>query len=129
MNLLKPELTFAAQMPLSTTNARHYASGASLRQAGSAVADMAKAVGADSLVDASGHGDANFADVMLRAVDAVSAQSQASSALVQQAMVDPDSVDAADLGIAQAQASMSLNIAKTVLDRLIQDWREVINQR
>jgi flagellar hook-basal body complex protein FliE len=136
MNILKPELTFAAQMPLATSNPLHYTSGASLAQAGLAragqgagIADMAKTIGADVVADASGRGNANFADVMLRAVDAVSAQQTNASALAEQALVDPDSVDIQDLTIAQAEASLSLNIAKNVMERLIQDWREIINIR
>ncbi|MDR0637698.1 MAG: flagellar hook-basal body complex protein FliE [Spirochaetaceae bacterium] len=131
MHLLKPELTFAAQMPLATTDALHYKSGASLTQAGqgAGIADMAKTIGADVVADASGRGNANFADAMLRAVDTVSAQQMNASALAEQALVDPDSVDIQDLTIAQAEASLSLNIAKNVLNRLVQDWREIINMR
>jgi flagellar hook-basal body complex protein FliE len=131
MSLLKPELTFAAQMPLATSDPRHYTSGASLRQAGQggAIADMARTIGADVVADASGRGNANFADAMLRAVDAVSARQMTASALAEQALVDPDSVDIQDLTIAQAEASLSLNIARNVLNRLVQDWREIINIR
>jgi flagellar hook-basal body complex protein FliE len=135
MNILKPELTFVSQMPLAVSDPLHYMSGASLEQAASAagpgalIADMAKTIGADTVADASGRGNANFADAMLRAVDAVSAQQMNASALAEQALVDPDSVDIQDLTIAQAEASLSLNIARTVLNRLVQDWREIINIR
>jgi flagellar hook-basal body complex protein FliE len=129
MNVLKPELTFPAQMPLATSNPLHYKAGAALEQAGRNIADMAKTIGADAVVDASGSGNANFADAMLRAVDTVSAQQMNASALAEQALVDPDSVDIQDLTIAQAEASLSLNIAKNVLNRLVQDWREIINIR
>jgi flagellar hook-basal body complex protein FliE len=131
MNLLKPELTFAAQMPLATSDPKHYKSGMSLEQAGQGakIADMARTIGADVAVDASGRGNANFADVMLRAIDKVSDQQMDASALAEQALVDPDSVDIQDLTIAQAKASLSLNIAKNVLNRLVQDWKEIINTR
>jgi flagellar hook-basal body complex protein FliE len=131
MNLLKPELTFAAQMPLATSNPLHYQSGASLAQAeqGANIADMAKTIGADVVADASGRGNANFADTMLRAIDAVSAQQLDASALAEQALVDPDSVDIQDLAIAQAKATMSLDIAKNVLERLVQDWQKISETR
>ncbi|MDR1470219.1 MAG: flagellar hook-basal body complex protein FliE [Spirochaetaceae bacterium] len=131
MNLLKPELTFVAQMPLAASNPLHYPSGASLAQAGQGanIADMAKTIGADVAVDASGRGNANFADAMLRAVDAVSARQMNASALAEQALVDPDSVDIQDLTIAQAEASLSLNIAKNVLERLLQDWQKISETR
>jgi flagellar hook-basal body complex protein FliE len=142
VNFLKPELTFAAKMPLAVTDTRHYTSGASLNQArnltlggqavsgqGGIIADMAKTIGADVVADASGRDNANFADAMLRAVDAVSAQQLNASALAEQALVDPDSVDIQDLTIAQAEAAMTLNVAKNVLNRLVQDWKEIINAR
>jgi flagellar hook-basal body complex protein FliE len=97
--------------------------------AGGRIADMAKSIGADKLVDASGSGRANFADVMLRALDQVSAVNTNASELAKQSVIDPESIDIQDLTIAQAQAAMSLNIAKNVLDRLVQDWREIINIR
>jgi flagellar hook-basal body complex protein FliE len=131
MDFLKPELTFAGRMPLLASDPLHYTSGASLAQAGQGarIADMARAIGADTAVDGSGRGNANFADVMLRAVDSVSERQMNASALAEQALVDPDSVDIQDLTIAQAEASLSLNIAKNVLNRLVQDWREIINIR
>jgi flagellar hook-basal body complex protein FliE len=70
-----------------------------------------------------------FDDMMLRALDQVSADEQYSNALIQKAIVDPDSVDTHDITIAQAKASMSLNITRTVLSRLVQDWRDLINLR
>jgi flagellar hook-basal body complex protein FliE len=131
MNLLRPELTFPAQMPLATSDPLHYKSGASLNQAGQGanIANMAKTIGADVAVDGSGRGDANFADVMLRAIDQASAEQMSASALAEQALVDPDSVDIQDLTIAQAKATQSLDLAKTVLDRLLQSWEKLANMR
>jgi flagellar hook-basal body complex protein FliE len=110
---------------------RHYASGSSLAHAGqgAGVADLAKTIGADVLADASGRGNANFADAMLRAVDNVSQLNIEASSLAEAAFLDPASVDIQDVTIAQAKASMNLNIAKNVLNRLVQDWKEIINIR
>jgi flagellar hook-basal body complex protein FliE len=66
---------------------------------------------------------------MLQAMDKVSGDQQFASQLVQQSITDPDSVDTHDITIAQAKASMSLNIARNVLSRLVQDWRDLINTR
>jgi flagellar hook-basal body complex protein FliE len=71
----------------------------------------------------------SFDDRMLGALDQVSAQEQFSNTLIQKAIIDPDSVDIHDITIAQAKASMSLNIARTVLNRLVQGWRDLINSR
>ncbi|MDR0910577.1 MAG: flagellar hook-basal body complex protein FliE, partial [Spirochaetaceae bacterium] len=60
---------------------------------------------------------------------AVSARQQSVAALQQQAITDPDSVEAHQITIAQAEAQMSLNIARTVINRLVQGWQETINMR
>jgi flagellar hook-basal body complex protein FliE len=71
----------------------------------------------------------SFTDVMLGALDGVSAQQQLASQLHQAAIVDPDSVNVHDITIAQAQARMSLDITRTVLNRIVQGWRDLINTR
>jgi flagellar hook-basal body complex protein FliE len=70
-----------------------------------------------------------FEEAMLNALDKVSAYQQFSSNLSQAAIIDPDSVDIHDITIAQAEASMSLNITRTVLSRMVQGWRDLINTR
>jgi len=70
-----------------------------------------------------------FEDAMLGALDKVSAYQQFSSDLAQQAITDPDSVDIHDITIAQAEASMALNITRNVLNRIVQGWKDVINTR
>jgi len=66
---------------------------------------------------------------MLGALDKVSAYQQFASSLNQAAIIDPDSVNVEDVTIAQAEAAMSLNIARNVLNRLVQSWRDLINTR
>ena len=44
-------------------------------------------------------------------------------------ITDPDSVDAHDVTTAMARANLSLNIARTVMDRIVKGWKEVINLR
>jgi flagellar hook-basal body complex protein FliE len=70
-----------------------------------------------------------FEHAMLQALDRVSGDQQLASNLSQQAITDPGSVDVHDITIAQAKASMSLNITRNVLSRLVQDWRDLINTR
>ncbi|HOX18634.1 MAG TPA: flagellar hook-basal body complex protein FliE [Spirochaetales bacterium] len=71
----------------------------------------------------------SFESAMLKALDGVNASQQESSNLVQQMLVDPDSVDAHEVTIAMSEASMTLNIARTVLDRVVRAWKEVLNTR
>ena len=66
---------------------------------------------------------------MLQALDKVSADQQTSSALHQAALIDPDSVNVHDITIAQAQARMSLDISRNLINRMVQSWRDLINTR
>ena len=91
---------------------------------GSRITEMSKQIGADAVTRAG-----TFQDTMLQALDRVSAQNQFASNLHQAAIVDPDSVNVHDITIAQAQANMSLNITRNVLNRVVQGWRDLINIR
>jgi flagellar hook-basal body complex protein FliE len=73
--------------------------------------------------------DGMFDSTMLRALDKVSGYQQQADYMIQQAMLDPDSVDAHDVSNAQAMAGMSLNIARTILNRVVQSWRDIRNTR
>ena len=91
---------------------------------GARISEMGKQIGADTVARAG-----TFQDAMLHALDKVSAQNQFASNLHQAAITDPDSVSVHDITIAQAQANMSLNITRNVLNRLVQGWRDLINIR
>lgn len=71
----------------------------------------------------------SFEDALLKAMDGVNAYQTENTSLVQQMLVDPDSVDAHDVTLAMSRANMSLNIARTVLDRVVRAWRDLINTR
>jgi flagellar hook-basal body complex protein FliE len=66
---------------------------------------------------------------MLRAIDKVSASENFAATLAQAAITDPASIDPHDLTIAQAEAQMSLSITRTILNRIVQGWRDLINTR
>ena len=68
-------------------------------------------------------------NAMLKAMDGVNAYQNKSSDLLQRMAVDPEAVDAHDVTIAMAEANLSLNIARTVMDRVVRGWKEVINTR
>jgi flagellar hook-basal body complex protein FliE len=72
---------------------------------------------------------ASFQDALLKAMDGVSASQNKSDDLLQRVVADPDSVDAQDVTIAMAEANMSLNLAKTILSRIVTAWKDVINTR
>jgi flagellar hook-basal body complex protein FliE len=74
-------------------------------------------------------GKASFQDAMLRAMEGVAASQAKSTDLIQQMSVDPESVDVQDVTISMAEANLSLNLAKTILSRVVSAWRDVINIR
>ena len=74
-------------------------------------------------------GGATFQDALLKAMDGVSSSQTKSDNLLQKVVADPNSVDAQDVTIAMAEANMSLNLAKTILSRIVTAWKDVINTR
>jgi flagellar hook-basal body complex protein FliE len=125
MTLTPPVLTSVDTLELAVTNSKHIRPAPGNRfPSGQEIITLEKKTGSEAVIRAG-----TFDDAMLQALDQVSADEQYSNALIQQAIVDPDSVDTHDITIAQAKASMSLNITRTVLNRLVQGWRDLINTR
>jgi flagellar hook-basal body complex protein FliE len=85
---------------------------------------LEKKIGADGIT-----GAGTFEQAMLQSLDKVSGAQQYASHLNQEAIINPDAVDVHDITIAQAEATMSLNITRTILSRLVQGWRDLINTR
>ena len=71
----------------------------------------------------------SFADYLLDAVNTVNSQQMDVTKLQEQVITDPDSVDVADVTIAMQKARMSLNLAQTVIDRLVSGWSELTTVR
>jgi flagellar hook-basal body complex protein FliE len=112
-------------LAMKTSDPRHMTQAAAKSDAsGAALAALGKSVGADAVVKAG-----TFEDAMLQAMDAVNADQLKVTDLEQQMVVDPESVDAHDVTIAMAEANLSLNITRTVLDRIVKGWKEIINTR
>jgi flagellar hook-basal body complex protein FliE len=128
MTIYRPELTSLGNLPdlqLKTTRTSHMASETSdFLGEGSKITALGNKIGADAVIRSG-----TFSEVMLGALDKVSAYQQFSSSLNQAALVDPDSVNVEDVSIAMAEASMSLNITRNVLNRIVQGWRDLINTR
>lgn len=104
---------------------------------GKALIELGTKTGADAVLRAGSLGaaginrtdNASFANAMLAAVDKMSAMQNHASDLEKRAIIDPDSVDLHDISIAQAEASLSLNLARTLLNRVTQAWKDLINMR
>lgn len=70
-----------------------------------------------------------FESYLLEAVSAVSDQQLEVSALEEKIITDPDSVNVEEVTTAMAKAQMSLNLAQTVIDRVISGWNDLSQNR
>ncbi|MBQ0039587.1 MAG: flagellar hook-basal body complex protein FliE [Treponema sp.] len=70
-----------------------------------------------------------FKNYLLEAVDKMNSQQLNVSALQEQVITDPDSVDIHDVTTAMAKAQMSLNLAQTVIERLVKGWTDLSQNR
>lgn len=91
---------------------------------GSGISEMGDVIGAAGALN-----DGLFSDTMLKALDKVSSYQNYSEQLYQQSILEPDSVNVEDIAMAEANATMSLNITRTILNRVVQAWKDIINTR
>ncbi len=71
----------------------------------------------------------SFQTYLIEAMDSMNQQQVDVSKLSERLITDPDSVDIHDVTIAMSKARMSLNLAQTVIDRLVTGWNEISNSR
>ena len=76
-----------------------------------------------------GDSKATFQDALMSAMEGVNGDQIKASDLYTKMITNPDSVDAHDVTLAGAQAQMSLNLAKNVVERGLQAYRDIINMR
>jgi flagellar hook-basal body complex protein FliE len=122
----------AAQLAaLARTDAMHYTAAGLRDESGTdstdgiAAALLPAGVGAQSSATKA----PSFEQALLKAMDGVNSSQNKSDDLLQRVVADPDSVDAQDVTIAMAEANMSLNLAKTVMSRVVTAWKDIINTR
>jgi flagellar hook-basal body complex protein FliE len=77
----------------------------------------------------SGDQNGTFAQMLLNGLGEVNTLQQDADALSVQAIVDPESVDVHDVTIAAAKAELALNIAKNVMDRVVEAYQQIQNVR
>ena len=70
-----------------------------------------------------------FSDYLIEAVNSVNSQQLKVSNLQEKIITNPDEVDIHDVTIAMSKARMSLNLAQTVIDRLVSGWNEITTTR
>lgn len=74
-------------------------------------------------------GTADFGQALFNSLNEVNGAQQTHEQLTVQSIVDPESVNPHDITIASAQANMTLNITKNVVDRVIQAYRTITTLR
>lgn len=67
----------------------------------------------------------SFESYLMDAVNEMNGQQLEVSVMQEKLITDPDSVDIHDVTTAMAKAQMSLSLAQTVIDRLVQSWNEL----
>ena len=70
-----------------------------------------------------------FQSYLLDALSTVNSQQLDVNTVEQQLITNPDEVDIQDVTIAMAKARQSLNLAQTVIDRLVSGWNEITTTR
>ena len=71
----------------------------------------------------------SFQSYLLDALSTVNSQQLDVNAVEEQLITNPDEVDIQDVTIAMAKARQSLNLAQTVIDRLVTGWNEITTTR
>ena len=71
----------------------------------------------------------DFGAMLLKALNGVNQLELESNALSTQMITDPDSVDAHDVTIAMAEANLAVSLTKSVVDRALQAYSNIINMR
>ena len=71
----------------------------------------------------------SFQSYLLDALTAVNSQQLDVNAVEEKLITNPDDVDIQDVTIAMAKARQSLNLAQTVIDRLVSGWNEITTTR
>lgn len=71
----------------------------------------------------------SFQSYLMEAINTVNNQQVDVSNIQEKLITSPDEVDIHDVTIAMSKARMSLNLAQTVIDRLVTGWNEITTTR
>ena len=76
-----------------------------------------------------GNQSKSFQSYLLDALESVNTQQLDVNKVQEKLITNPDDVNVADVTIAMAKARMSLNLAQSVIDRLVTGWNEITTTR
>lgn len=117
LGLPVPDMTnWGQKMRLNKTNSLHFDP-----LGGSAISSLDQDITAPT--------GTSFASMLVQGLEAASSAQLDAGYLAEKVVSDPTSVEAHDVTLAMAKANMSLSIAKSVIDRTITSFREILNQR
>lgn len=71
----------------------------------------------------------SFQSYLLDALESVNSNQMDVSKIQEKIITNPEEVDIHDVTIAMSKARMSLNLAQTVIDRLVSGWNEISTTR
>lgn len=74
-------------------------------------------------------GKKTFQSYLFDAMNTMNSQQMEVSKVQEKLITNPDEVDIHDVTIAMSKARMSLNLAQTVIDRLVSGWNEITTTR
>ncbi|MDC7236027.1 MAG: flagellar hook-basal body complex protein FliE [Spirochaetales bacterium] len=70
-----------------------------------------------------------FADLVKKGLNAANQDQLDSQEIFVKMITEPDSVEAHDVSIAMAKANMSLQMTKSIVDKAVQAYKDIINMR
>jgi len=108
MGILGPSQAFGDVVKLARTDPRHFAGMGEEAQAPQ---------GAEQA----------FGQLLFNALNNVNSSQLTGMELTQRMITDPESVDVHDVTIALAEANLALSMTKSIVDRAISAYREIIN--
>ena len=122
-------------LQMTRTESQHFGTGKiqplTYKQPGSGAVSGVKAVTSNSqAASISKAGQVkSFQDYLMEAVNTVNSQQLDVTNIQEKLITSPDEVDVHDVTIAMSKARMSLNLAQTVIDRLVTGWNEITTTR
>ena len=129
MNMIIPEF---GTLELNRSNPQHFGNGPIQSLTGldpiNGVTGL-HGVGSSSQVGETQKTGKTFQSYLLDAVNTVNQQQIDVNNLQEKLITSPDEVDIHDVTIAMSKARMSLNLAQSVIDRMITGWNEITTTR
>jgi len=71
----------------------------------------------------------SFEQVLLKTFDMMNKKQTKVESLAEQMIISPESVDPHDVTIAMAEASLSLKMTQTIIDKAIKAWNDITTTR